>query len=268
MENPFPGMNPYLEDSRLWADVHHAFIAALRTELNTLLPPNYVASVAERVYVEKPETLRLLIPDVVIARPVAPAVAPAAATALADAPIQIEMRTDAIREPFVQILALRDGQRKVVAVIELLRLTNKTPNAVGRALYLQKQQDLLQRATHLIEIDLLHYGEHTVFVPRALLERGDKRLDYVVVLHKGGWGGQKAWAWCINLRERLPRITIPLAGSDPEVVVDLQAILNRVYQEGRYPLLLNYTANLPVERSPDDREWLDALLKERGLRPK
>ncbi len=73
---------------------------------------------------------------------------------------------------------------------------------------------------------------------------------------------------CINLRERLPRITIPLAGGDPEVVVDLQAILNRVYQEGRYPLLLDYTANPPVELPPDDMEWLDALLKERGLRPK
>jgi hypothetical protein len=37
-ENPFPGMNPYLEDPRLWSGVHHGFIATLRADLNDSLP--------------------------------------------------------------------------------------------------------------------------------------------------------------------------------------------------------------------------------------
>lgn len=33
-ENPFPGMNPYLEDPQLSPGVHHTFVSLLRAELN------------------------------------------------------------------------------------------------------------------------------------------------------------------------------------------------------------------------------------------
>ncbi len=266
LQNPFPGMNPYLEDSRLWGDVHHTFISFLRSELNTVLPMNYLAVVEERVYVEKPETFRTIIPDVVIASPLPGAKVRAGATALADAPTKIYLQEGGIHEPYIQIFALRNGRREVVTVIELLSPTNKTPNSVGRALYLEKQQDVLCSTTHLVEIDLLHYGEHTLFVSRKLLEPKNKRLDYAVVVHKAEWRKEYAWAWQINLRERLPRVLIPLAEGDPEVEVDLQAVLNRVYEEGRYGIALDYTTDPPVELPPDDLEWIDTLLKEKGLR--
>ena len=33
MANPFPGMNPYLEDRALWNDVHHSVITYIRNAL-------------------------------------------------------------------------------------------------------------------------------------------------------------------------------------------------------------------------------------------
>ncbi|MEN3001191.1 MAG: DUF4058 family protein [Armatimonadota bacterium] len=265
-ENPFPGMNPYLEDSRLWSDLHRTFISVLRAQLNTMLPLNYLAFVEERVYIEEPATFRTIIPDAVIMRPMPGTTIPVGATAVADAPYKIYMQEDGMREPYIEIIALRNGQRKVVTIIELLSPTNKTPNSVGRKLYLEKQEEVIYSTTHLIEIDLLHYGAHTLFVPRALLEPEDKRLDYAVVLHKAGWCKKHAWAWPINLRERLPNITVPLAEGDPDVIVDLQAVLNRVYEEGRYGLALNYAEDPPVELPPDDLQWIDSLLREKGLR--
>jgi hypothetical protein len=265
-ENPFPGMNPYLEDTRLWGDFHHTFISVLRAEINQVLPINYLASVEERVYVEKPGILRTIIPDVVIARPMVPTTIPVGKTAVADAPDKIAIPLLEPHEPYIQILALRNGERQVVAVIELLSPTNKTPGSVGRRIYLQKQREMLHSNAHLIEIDLLHYGVPTVFVPWAILEPKDKRLDYVVLLHQAGWEGQSAWAWRINLRERLPRILVPLAEEDAEIAVDLQVVLNRVYEQGRYGLVLDYASDPPVQLPEEDLRWIDSLLKEKGLR--
>lgn len=39
MPSPFPGMDPYLEDSIIWRGVHHELISLIAETLNTLLPP-------------------------------------------------------------------------------------------------------------------------------------------------------------------------------------------------------------------------------------
>lgn len=266
-ENPFPGINPYLEDPQLWPGVHHTFVSLLRAELNLSLPANYVADIGERVYVEKADTARAIYPDVTISRPLEPSVSTSTAggVALADAPLKVEFLPYPVREPFVQIFSIKGGTRQLVTVIELLSPANKTPGAHGRELYLEKQRELLHSTTHLMEIDLLHYGEHTVFAPRSALE-GYKKWDYVVCLHKGGWGDGSAWVWLIALQERLPRVIVPLLEGDPDVVVDLQAVFNQVYQQGRYEIVVNYSAEPPVALGEEDRKWVDEVLKERGLR--
>jgi hypothetical protein len=50
----FPGMDPYLEDPRVWPDVHASFIVYLREYLRPLLQPRYVIAVESRVFVEGP----------------------------------------------------------------------------------------------------------------------------------------------------------------------------------------------------------------------
>ncbi|MCS7311267.1 MAG: DUF4058 family protein, partial [Armatimonadetes bacterium] len=162
-------MNPYLEDPQLWPGVHHTFVSLLRAQLNQSLPDDYVADIDERVYVERADTARAIYPDVTISRPLQSSVTTQTpgGVALADPPLKVEFLSYPVREPFVQIFSLKGGMRQLVTVIELLSPANKTPGAHGRELYLEKQRELIHSTTHLMEIDLLHYGEHTVFVPRS-----------------------------------------------------------------------------------------------------
>ena len=118
-----------------------------------------------------------------------------------------------------------------MTVIEVLSPANKTPGARGRELSIEKQRELLHGTTHLMEIDLLHSREHTVFVSRSALE-SYRGWDYVVCLQKGagvravrGLAGRVAGAFA--------RVVVPLLEGDPDVTLDLQAVWVLVYRQGR-----------------------------------
>ena len=50
-DNPFPGMNPYLEQSRIWSEVHSELIALLWSNLGTQMPPGYRLAIEQRLEV-------------------------------------------------------------------------------------------------------------------------------------------------------------------------------------------------------------------------
>ena len=62
----FPGMDPYLEDPRLWPGVHNALVVYIRDQLQPCLPPHYVAALEERVFVA--DTPQQYVPDVQVRR--------------------------------------------------------------------------------------------------------------------------------------------------------------------------------------------------------
>lgn len=260
-------MNPYLEDPALWGDVHHTLISAIRRQLNRALPEGYVALIQERVYVEVEDARRHYLPDVSVGkqREATPETS-RGATAVADAPVHIEILAEPIREPFIEIYSLRDSNRQLACVVELLSPTNKTPNTEGRRLYQRKQRDLLHSAVHLVEIDLLHEGAHTVFPPLEALRRIRSEWDYLICRHRAGWGGAEADVWFVDLPQPLPRIQIPLLAPDPDVEVHLQAALEEAYEEGQYHQIINYAADCPAPLPSDAREWVQNLLREKGLR--
>jgi hypothetical protein len=47
----------------------------------------------------------------------------------------------------------------------------------------------------------------------------------------------------VSLRERLPIVSVPLRGDDPDVPLDLQAVLAIVVERGSYDLDTDYTAD-------------------------
>jgi hypothetical protein len=166
-----------------------------------------------------------------------------------------------IREGFIEIRPVRHGD--VVTLIEILSPTNKTPGD-GRRLYRVKQKEVLSGPTHLLEIDLLRRGEHTVAAPHAqLLHRGP--WDYLVSLSRGN-RRDVCQVWGFTMRQRLPRIRVPLAGSDPDLVLDLQPLFTRVYDEGAFDRQVDYALEPAVRLARDDAEWADALLRQCGLR--
>jgi len=265
MPSPFPGMDPYLENPVLWPGVHQGLVTYIRAALNAVLPPGYVADIGERVYIVQPE--RSVYPDVVVLeQPLTQTGrgSGGAATAVAsDPPLVLTYEPVEIREVFVEILPVGEESR-VVTVIEVLSYSNKTPGHEGRKLYLTKQREILESQTHLLEIDLLRTGEHTVAVSREQLLK-KCRWDYLVCLHRGGHGNRFE-VWPITIRQRLPRILVPLADGDPDVVLDLQAVFDRCYDEGAYARRIDYRRDPPIPLEGEDAEWADKLLREKGLR--
>jgi len=77
----------------------------------------------------------------------------------------------------------------------------------------------------------------------------------------------QGWAvYCIPLQRRLPRIGIPLRKPDSDLVLDLQEILNRCYDNGGYEDFIDYhrAPTPPLEFS--DAEWAELWLSEKGKR--
>jgi hypothetical protein len=259
-------MDPYLEHPALFPGVHQAFITYAQATLNALLPARYVADIGERVYIVQPE--RGIYPDVVIiehppARPPREQIGTAPAAMVSDPPWVVTYHPVEMREVFIEILPVGDEGR-VITVLEVLSPSNKAAGSAGRALYLTKQQDLFESQTHLIEIDLLRRGEHTVVVPREqLVSRGN--WDYLVCLHRGGQGN-RCEVWPITLRQPLPRIHVPLADSDPEVVLDLQAVFNQCYDQGAYARRLDYRHEPTPPLEAENAVWADGVLRDRRLR--
>ncbi len=266
MSSPFPGMDPYLEDPVLWPSVHHLLISQIGAALNRSLPSGYVAAFGERVFVAGPD--RDIYPDVFLKKDAqvrgnAPSSLGGAVETLSDPPWVIAVVSDEVVEGFVEILAL-DEKRRVVTTIEVLSPRNKTAGTEGRQLYRQKQREILAGEVHLLEIDLLRSGQHTVAAPReALLRRG--RYHYLVSLSRGTHR-HECEVWGVPLSSPLPRVRVPLSGSDPDVILDLQAVFRQVYEDGAFERVLDYAQPPKTPLDKADAEWAERLLCEAGYR--
>jgi hypothetical protein len=63
-----------------------------------------------------------------------------------------------------------------------------------------------------------------------------------------------------RLRERLPRIRLPLVAPDADIVLDIQAVLAHTYEAGGYAERLNYAIPCVPSLSPEDQTWADTLI--------
>jgi hypothetical protein len=263
MPSPFPGMDPYLEDPMRWPSVHQLLISHIGMSLNRLIPPGYVAAFGERVFVAGPD--REIDPDVFLKGSLRTEdkAAPSrgtAATTVGDPPWVIAVTDDEVVESFIEIRAVAELQR-LVTVIEVLSPRNKTSGSEGRQLYRRKQREILASDTHLLELDLLRSGQHTVAAPRdALLRRGP--YHYLVSLSRGNQR-HECEVWGIPLSSPLPRVRVPLTGSDPDMILDLQTVWRQVYEAGAFERVLDYTPPPRVPLCGSDAQWADELLHRR-----
>lgn len=254
--NPFPGMNPYLERGEWWREIHGAMITFMQLALNRALPMGYFAAAEARVYLEDEEVSRF-VPDVFVTERATPSRFASQTTALADAAVEIE--NEEIEELFLEIRTV--GDERVVAVIEVLSPFNKASGR-GRDEYKAKQRELLRADVHLLEVDLLRAGTHTV---AASASRVPTPHDFLICLHRGSAGGRFT-VWHGTVREHLPRVLVPLRAPDADVVLDVGAALNSVYDAGAFSRRINYNLEPDPPLSPDVAAWSDTLLREKGLR--
>jgi hypothetical protein len=253
----FPGMDPYLEDPQLWPGVHSALVVYLRDQLQPLLRPRYVAAIEERVFVEGPD--RQIAPDVWLRRSETAVEARQIEPADADAPVVVQVPELEMHESYIEILDRHSGQ-SVVTVIGVVSPSNKFPGP-GRDRYLAKQREVRKSTAHLVEIDLLRTGHHVVAVPEWVA-RGRGPYEYLISTNRAGGLRDLFDLYPRRLRERLPRIRIPLADDDPDVPLDLQAAISRVYEAGSYRDRISYQAPCHPPLEGDERAWASQLAQQ------
>ena len=271
MPSPFPGMDPFLENRMFWRGVHQSLIAFANVELNTYLPPGFSANIEERVYIAGPDAGGY--PDIYIHREEPERLTvPSGSVGVLERPVEatipqrLTVASERVRESYIEVSQHETGT--VVAVIEVLSPANKR-HGTGREEYVRKQQSVLTSDVHLLEIDLLRGGLHTVAAPENAL-RPQAHWDYIVCLHRGGQSEvtlQTFDYWPILLAETLPTVFLPLTPGLKSVTLPLQKLFDQVYDGGPYARRIRYDDAPQVPLEGDDAVWADTLLREQGLRP-
>jgi hypothetical protein len=253
MPFPFPGMNPYLENPELWAEVHHWLITGIAESLVSQLRPKYRVAVEKRVYqTMDDQSLLVGIPDVTVAaslpdlgsRNIAIASPPVQPIAV-DLPMPEE-----VRETYLEVREVGTGE--VITTLEVLSPKNKRPGE-GRTAYESKRRRILTSLTHLVEVDLLRAGTamRMINVPvqshyRILVSRSDRRPH--------------ADLYAFNLPDPIPAFPLPLQPTDPEPLIHLQSILQDIYDRAGFDLAIDYNQTPTPPLTPDEINWITPYL--------
>jgi len=265
-ENPFPGMNPWLEEH--WGDVHTRLTTYASDQLQPQLPTGLRARVEEYVAVETDEEWEdageRFSPDVrVVERPGAAAVSAGAAVAVSAETerLIVARRSEPETLRYIQIVDTKTGHR-VVTSIEFLSLANKVTKA-GRQQYREKQQKMLEGRVNLVEIDLLRGGSWVLAVQRTNVPRAYRQPYRISVVR--AHRQHLAEVYRVSLRNPLPAIRIPLRRGDDDVMLALQPLIAATYVNGGYADL-DYKQDPHPPLAGPDAEWVEQLLREKGLR--
>jgi hypothetical protein len=227
MASPFPGMDPYLEDEKVWPVFQHHLVMCLYQILLPGLVDRYRARVGQRHYV----TEQALFTSVV---------------------------REEHQEEFIEVRQRSDG--KLVTLVEVVSPTNKTVPSARQA-YLTKRGEAKSQGASLVEIDLVLQGQPTLEYSRD----GLPDWDYAVTVTRSTQPDRYE-IYSATLQKRLPRFRLPLAADDRDTVLDLQAAFTRCYDQGGFAAKIDYQCEPPLALAAEDRQWLHDLLKGQKLR--
>jgi hypothetical protein len=232
-------------------------------ELQRVLPRGLRARVEERVVVSQWNRPRSVYPDVRVIEKERSSRRPrrGGASVACAQPVVIELADETETQRFVEIREV-SSEAKLVTVLEVLSPSNKQ-RGDGQKQYLSKQEELCEADVNLVEIDLLRGGDWVVALPRGALEPS-LRTPYRVVVRRG-WRPLQAEYYPIALSDRLPTISVPLRPTDADVPLELQALLDKCYENGGYDDVDYNTAPEPP-LAPTAARWAAQLLRQAGRR--
>jgi hypothetical protein len=246
-------MNPYLELPALWHEFHNRLIVAISDALTPYLQPNYYVAVETRTYMDddNPELL-VGIPDAIVLTASKVPMADLTTIATQTRPKQIRLPMPVeVKERYLEVREV--GTHQVITVIEVLSPKNKRKGE-GRTAYEKKRQRVLSSSSHLVEIDLLR--ENTPMSMVGVEETSDYRIVVSRATHR-----PIADLYEFQLRELIPSFLLPLKPEDPELAVDLQAIVFGVYDRGSYHVRIDYHQPVPPPKlSAAEQLWVDEIL--------
>lgn len=249
MPSLFPGMDPYLEHSELWPEVHSRLIVAIADSLAPTLHPKYYAAIETRTYFDTPEDSILIgIPDISVARN-QPAVNSQTTATLTQAEIVTLPLPEEITERYIEIR--ETATSAVITAIEILSPKNKR-GGEGRKAYLKKRQRILATQTHLVEIDLLRAQKS---MPVGI----ESKTDYRILVSRSQTRPQ-AELYGFNVQTAIPTFLLPLQSGESEPLINLKAILDDVYDRAGYSFRLDYQRPITPAFEPEVQSWVDDLL--------
>lgn len=257
--SPFPGMDPYLESH--WEDVHARLIGYAADAIEPQLPSDLVARIERGVHVDVAgEHIAHRKPDVYVVETPVPweqrgAVPPGTAV---DEPVLLSIEHDPLVERHIEIVAMEGDE--VVTAIEFLSPWNK--QGAGREKYLRKRDEYLASQANLVEVDLVRVGRWLNMLPGVRVP-AEHRTTFRVTVHRAL--KDKLELYPISLQRRLPTVRIPLRTSDPDIMLDVQALVDKAYVHGRYART-DYSKPCDPPLDDADAEWADQLLKSAGRR--
>jgi hypothetical protein len=262
MESPFPGMDPYLEQH--WRSVHHRLITYAGDQLQSALPHRFRVEVEERVFVVgEPDGERLVAPDVYVVerpRPKRPNGSAADRTTIAE-PVVIDLPHEPITETYLEIIDTASGN-KVITALEFLSPTNKIIGD-GNEMYVRKQREYRVAGVSQVEVDLTRRGDRSLVFPMNHIPRPHRTL-YLACVRRGGQPS-KIEAYPMPLQSPLPTIGVPLDAAADDVPLNLAALVNQCYRNGRYEDIDYRRAPFPP-LPEEDAVWADDRLRGKGLR--
>jgi len=249
-------MDPFIESRRIWSDFHLDLTAEIRAHLNARIQPGYYATAVTYVTYDVIEVAhsepRAVSPDVSVWRTDPRVPTPGTMAVIDPSPVQSMVPLE-VPVRLARVEVREAGADTLVTAIEILSPINKRPGR-ERQKYLRKRRELLCSEVHVMELDLLRGGERspleTVLPPApyyVTLARVEHR-PYVDV-------------WPIQLTVRLPVLPVPLSAPDPDVPLDLGAIVPAVYERGGYATRIDYRQPVPPPPlEPEQHAWVEHLL--------
>ena len=253
-ENPFPGMNPFLE--LRWSDAHTRLIGYISDALAEELPADLSIRAEERIAVgslDRENRDRGYRADVAVRENWKDEFPPLwQPQGKGESAILVaEPEIVASVPPTERWLEIRDLDGRLVTALELLSPYNKSES--GRDDYRRKQRDYILGRVSLVEIDLLRGGSHTVAVDPGEL-RPQPGIHSIICVTRVQDGIRHEVYRC-PFRERLPAFRVPLRISDPDVPLDLQPLIDRCYRTGRYWQISDPARLFPALPEPEHR-WV------------
>jgi len=256
--SPFPGMDPYTEARHLWKGIHPQLIGELSTHLlPPLLAPVYYVDVEPSLQVSSTQSS---FPDLqILSAQRHPIQKPTGfALPVAEATTHLITLPELEEEEEESAIFIRAATtEQLVTVIEVLSYSNKTKGVDKRARYLTKRRDLLRSGIHLVEIDLLRWGQQVIdTLPNQpyhiLVTRADEQPQGRV--------------WSFGLSEPIPTTPLPLIEIDEYVPLPLQSAYTTIYQARNFRHRLDYSIDPEPPLTPAQRTLIQHRLVEVQLR--
>ena len=258
MKSPFPGMDPYIEARGLWEDFHDRLIVELANTLNSRLPSRYEALLAARTYIDIVDPVDGLRAETFIKPDVRIDFQPGRSEGTSlQKEGNLDTATSVIMHPemkveenesFVEIWDTVAGDR-VITCIEVLSPTNKRPGTPGWGEYERKRQLMFQGTASFVEIDLLRGGRR-----RNMREPWPQSPYYILLMRQDE--APRCHVFPAFSTVRLPTIPIPLSQPDPDLLCDLQAVVDTVLSRSRYERRLRYAEPIEPALSAAERRFV------------